>query len=442
MPLKNSFHFLFSLLLISLPFSKALASIAFVGLILISIWIFYRKKNLPIRKNGLLILPIFIFLSLFISLFYSDDWHSGLKVLSSQFDFIAIPFIFLAGQLLIKKRFVAYCKMFIYATSVASLITFILFWLPETLMIEITTAISLLKDYVVHEKRWAFGAYSPFIDRLQFSYLLAIAFFLQLWLLFTKYPKTKKNDIHLNRLELSRYLILFLLLATLLVLGARGAQMSFLVGLIVWIIAAYFYFLHPILEKKINRFFSYGLLVGSLLFFTIIAPYLAYKNIPAVQMRYNQLVWELQTFRDGTFKNYNYTHFTSLRRLFSWKNNWQLIKKQALTGVGIGDYKKEMLREYERDNLGFPVNTQSQFLYYWASAGLFALACLLALLVGGLMCFLKQKDYWLKALAITFFCFYFLVFLMDAPLNFQVGGMSFLVLYSLLVTKLTSTFSQ
>ncbi len=432
---KNVFHFLFSSLLISLPFSKALASIAFVGLILVALWIFLvKKKSILIRQNRLLILPVFIFLSLLTSLFNSSNLNAGLKILWSQIDFVAIPFIFLIGQSLITKRQPFYLKIFVYASSIAALITSSFSLLPEPLIVDITAAIPLLKDYVVHEKRWAFGAYSPFIDRLQFSYLIVLAFFFQLWLVCFK--RKKSSDQYKSVVDfLSAVFILIILLITLLILGARGAQIGFLFGLTVWITGSYLYFLHPILIKKIGAFFSYSLLIMGWLFFTIISPYMAYKNIPAVQVRYNQMNWELQTFKDGTFKNYSYTHFTSIRRLLSWKNSWELIKKHPLLGVGIGDYKKEMAKEYERDHLGFPVNTQSQFLYYWASTGVLGLGFLGVLLAGSLIYFLKQKDYWLKVLATSFFCFYGLVFLLDAPLNFQVGGMSFLVFYGLLHSK-------
>ena len=95
------FHALFCLLLIGLPFSKAVVSIAFVGLVLITIFTFFKNK--PSFPNSILwLLTIGIFAAMAISLSYSTNINQGLTVLGSQFKFLAIPLIFLVHRYGIK----------------------------------------------------------------------------------------------------------------------------------------------------------------------------------------------------------------------------------------------------------------------------------------------------------------------------------------------------
>lgn len=436
-----------------MPFSKALLSTAFVGLIILSSITFFQNRKLPFTIP-LLLFPIILFSTLVISLFYSTDFVKGLDILFSQIEFVAIPFIFLVNQIAIRKRLLIYSKLLIDATTIAAFITFLFFLLPIDITQNIATTVPLLKDYIVHEKTLAFGVYSPFTERLQFSYLIGITIFLQLWLFFEKsasktsssgstlFPSipisdtSRVSDTFFNFKSSLKIIILF---TTLLILGARGAQLSFLVASITWIIGGYFYWIHPIVSKKINAFFGYIFLIIGLTFFLLIVPFIAYQKIPTVKVRYDQMRWEIGTFQDGTFNNYEYIHFTSIRRLLSWKNSWSIIQENPILGVGIGDYQAAMEKAYTTDNLGFPVNTQSQFLYYWTASGLLSLFIFLSFLGYSLFTFFRQKDFGLKLVGISFLVFYILLFLFDAPLNFQVGAMTFLTIFCLLSIRINDS---
>jgi len=439
-----------------LPFSKALVSIAFVGLILVSIFSFFQKKeNSPSSK--LLGLPVLLFFALAISVCYSSHFSKGGEILLSQIEFIALPFIFFSNQTIIRERFNTYLNVLIVATTLAAFLTFLFFLLPSQLVQTIAEILPFLKDYVVHEKEMAFGVYSPFTERLQFSYLIGVVIFVLFWQLSRNVNNPPPDPLQRgiafvqgNSRESKDYFSFFnkkyilfsqaiTLIVTLLILGARGAQISFLIVSIVWLIGAYFKFIHTKLVKRFNAFFSYRILVAILFFCLIIIPFFAYKSIPAVKVRYDQMKWEIGTFQDGTYKTYDYVHFTSIRRFFSWKNSWEMIQENPILGVGVGDYQTEMEKQYVKDDLGFPVNTQSQYLYYWASSGLLGVGAFLFLIGYSFFYFLKRDDFPLKLLGISFLVFYSFIFLFDAPLNFQVGAMTFLVFYGLLISKESNT---
>lgn len=430
------FALLFCVFIIMLPFSKGVAAAAYVLLILLSCGRLLFKNRFfgrtAIKQISLLkvyasnskkslVAPLLLFSTLMLSLLYSTDYQTGVRLLISQSKMLGIPFVFFVNADLLLQKSDNYLLLFIRVTSLAALITFLFFLLPDSTVAAIAAAIPPLKDYIVHEKAYAFGAYSPFIDRLQFSYLLSGAFFLACWRLLKLTKKARK---------FSDYIYLLAPALCLLILGARGTQLGFLIGSSIWLVGIYLYYGHPILKNKVGSIFSYNLLVLGLFLSTFCLPLLIYQKVPAVQMRYDQLKWEIGTFQDNTFQNYDYIYFTSIRRFLSWRNSWQLIKKQPLLGVGIGDYEAAMKAVYQEDKLGFPVNTHSQLLYYWTCAGLLGIGLFLLLWGHWLYFLLQAKDYWIRILACSFFAFYTFVFLLDAPLNFQVGAMAFWFFYA------------
>ncbi|MEM6316883.1 MAG: O-antigen ligase family protein [Bacteroidota bacterium] len=406
------FHWTFCLLLVGLPVSKAIVSIAFVGLLLIVTYRLVSKQSAPF-PSILLAIPVILFCVLGLSLFYTTNLKEGWKTLISYSKLLAIPLIFWQGQTVIRKRFSFYLKILVASTTLAALLTLILFLLPSEITKNITANLPILKDYIQHQKTYAFGAYSPFIDRLQFSYLIAVSFFLQLWMGLRQ------------KFSIPQLIILGILLTTLLILGARGAQISFLLASAVWLVY-YFFFL---VKKYSRSLLAYGILISTILMVIIAFPKLAYDYVPAVKMRYDQMLWEIGTFRDGTFRNYDYTHFTSLRRWLSWKNSWALICENPILGTGIGNYQTAMADVYQKDGLGFPVNTQSQFLYFWTAAGLLAFLAFLMLLLYPVYHLYKEKNSLFKGFSFAFLTFYLLIFLFDAPLNYQVGSLTFLIIY-------------
>jgi len=361
---KFLFHLFFSLLLIALPFSKGVASVAYVGLLILSVFNILIKRfssngiekkstledtaSLKIVKK-ILLLPGLLFLILAGSLLYSEEVKEGIGQLISHSKIIGIPLIFYANLFLIKKQYYRYVNMLIRAVSMAVGITFILFLLPDALVQQITDLIGM-QEYIIHEKKHAFGAYSPFVDRLQFSYLIVLTSFLELW-----------NVFHLASSQRLSYFLknstLILLIIGIIILGARGAQLGFLLGMSIWIIGIFYCYGYSWLKEKWGGAAAFGILTIGLLINTIVIPFTAYKMIPSVQTRYNQMTWELGTFKDGTYTNYDYTHFTSVRRLLSWKHTWKVIQEQPILGVGLGDYDKTMEIAYQKEPLHFPVNS-------------------------------------------------------------------------------------
>jgi len=426
---KTLFHVLFGLFLISLPFSKGINSVTYVGLLLLSLGGLFTRKVSPPSYLKKRLLPIgLLFGLLVVSCLYSEDKETGLAVLRSQSKMLGLPLLIAFNADLIQKQYHRYLFILIRSVVIAACITLLFFFLPESFVQKIAATTRYLQEYIPHEKKYAFGAYSPFIDRLQFSYLIVLAFFLECWCTFQLAPPKKFPYLPIN----FHTSILFIIL---IIIGARGAQLGFVVGLGIWMIGIYLKYGHSTMASRFGNALSYLLLIGGLGLTTIALPYVAYKTIPTLQERYNQLIWEIGTYQDGTIQKYDYTHFTSIRRWLSWQHSMELIQQQPLLGTGIGDYKRELGQTYAKDQLKVPVNTQSQFLYYGVSAGIMTLLAFLGLWGYWLFQGFQHNQYWKKVLFLSIFFFYILVLLFDAPLNFKVGAMTFWLIYALLLIK-------
>ncbi len=417
-------HFFFSMLFISLPISKGATSVVVVVLMLLSL--LKLKKGLPKAKkqDWALLSPIAIFITLAISLFYSSNLNKAFDLLYRQNAFLFFPIIFYLHKDFLLPRISTYLQTFSYAMLFVAVLTLVFFFLPESSIINITQKLFFLQDYTPQHERIAFGAYSPFTDRLQFGYLLGIALFIQFWMAF----QHEKYLFHSTTA--------LILGATLLILGARGAQIAFLLAIPIWIGLIYHRYMHSHVERKIGKFASITLISLSTSFILLGLPYAAYKNVPAFAERYNQLKWEIRVFQLNDLQSHDYVHFTSIRRIMSWSNTYKLIQQHPIVGTGLGDLEKGLDILYKKDALRFPVNSHNQFLYYWASAGILAfLAFVYSFFLFGMATW-KESKWHYQALNLSFGCFFFIIFLFDVPLIYQVGSTSFYTFYCLFLLML------
>ncbi|MEM9935275.1 MAG: O-antigen ligase family protein [Bacteroidota bacterium] len=364
------------LLMVALPISKAVASILMAPLALcglldlyflrISLW--DRIKRFP--QIMVLSLPFFCYA---FSLLYSDNLAQGSKFLFIQNGLLVILLFLVVHAEIIKKYHALLLKTFIITTAVAGCLTLLFYFLPEPQamsLAKIGRGIGM-KEYIQLSKREAFGVYSPFVIRLQFSNLISLSILSALWLLAEK--------------KVNKYMWgwVIILLMTSLVLGGRGGQVGLLVGLGIWAFLWLYNALSPQLTPKLGRYGT-GILVGFLSLALVVGgPVLAYKSIPSVQQRYNQLIWELETFYSDSYEQYDYVHFTGIRRILSYQHSWELIQQHPFTGVGVGDYKVEMQAVYDQDAFDFPVNSHNHLLYMWVNTGII-----------GILLFLVSFGYW------------------------------------------------
>ena len=401
--------FLWIILIISLPWSKALSSISMVLILILSL---EQIKELwpKIRSYRVISVFMLLFLLLLPGLFSSSNLNQGLSFVYKQVGYLVLPALLLLHIPRIKKQGALLIQYFIKSCTVASICTLILFLIPEALVIQLSETVTLLKPYEKTIDRISFGMYSPFIDRLHFSYLLVIGLMWMVWM-------------HLKNLRKMAWYFATAMLITLILLGGRGAQLGFIIVLMVWAFA--FILDHPKLMRKRKY------LIPAVILLALLIPYGSYHTVPPVKKRYDQLIWELKLVRSGEYKQWNYEHFTSLRRLLSLKHHFELIRTSPWLGSGVGDYRDELQNSYDRDasiGLNLTANANNQYLFYWANAGILALLMYLFVFYywarGSLRASTALLD---KGLIWSFLLFFVFISIFDVFMIYQIGIMSFTI---------------
>lgn len=381
-------------------------------------------KELKFDWRDPILLPILTFIAFAISLIYTSDTAWGLELLFRQNAYVVLPIIILINRRLFLQYIETYLDYFIVALAISGIIAIICNWIPQESLQSITKSTGVLQEYSVREKRMNFGGYSPFVDRLRFCYLIGTGTLLLIW------------QIASGRKSIMQFILLGILLLTQLLLGARGAQLALLASIGLWVSYYLISIAVPMLLIRIGKWSAYS--AGIVLFAGAIigGPILIAKTVPSVNARYKQMQWEIERYQSGQMTQsttYDYTAFTSIRRIHSWKNTWEIIKRQPILGVGIGDYESELDAQYQKDGYDFPPNSHQQFLHHWLVSGLLGLLSLL-ILFGGFMKSMHRNNASVdRMIGYTFMLFFGITFLFDIPLWYQTSRVGFLMILGMLL---------
>jgi hypothetical protein len=161
---------------------------------------------------------------------------------------------------------------------------------------------------------------------------------------------------------------------------------------------------------------------------------LIYSNVSAVKNRYDQMKWEIRTYQDNTYKPEELIHYTTVRRIESWKYSAQLFKQHPIIGLGIGDFVKEMERLYNENDVIVPVHANNQFLFYGVSVGILGLLMLPIILID----WLRTCKTAFKGFSGALVAYIVVVFLLDSPLNYISGNLLFSYVFGILCIRVLS----
>lgn len=418
--LARAYHYLVWLFVISLPLSKAVNSVSLAFLFVISLLVWLKNfRTVNLRVPALI--PV-LFVALYLpSLAVTDDLTQGMWFIYRQNIYLTLPFSLYIGRSFWLPHYQWYFKWFILAAAATSAVTLIFFALPESTVIQLTSAVPGLMEYIQMTSRVKFGLYSPFIDRLHFAYLLGMGLFCLIYFFM------------LGQREEWQIFSAVTITVTFLLLGGRGAQLGLLFGAVVWIsrLSGQYLALHyPQWSTALRLIIKQGLIV----FYLVSVPLLFYHLINPVKSRYQQLFWELKLIRNGEYRQWDFQHFTSLRRLLSLKHHVSLIKQHPWLGTGVGDFRADLAQAYASDpsmSIKIDPNANNKFLFIWANAGLLGIMIFFYGLFWLLKSLLKIPDPQLRYLAMAFIIFILVSWLFDIFTVYQVGA-SFFCFFSTL----------
>lgn len=412
------FSILFPGFLVALSLSKGTSSVLEVGLLVFSVLINGKALlSKPAGKYLPALSVVLIFVAYLVGMLYTDNIKAGFKLINVQHSLLVIPIIIYLNKEQIQKHSERYLGWFIGGASIAGLVTVAINLMNPLEIEQLTKSYAFLEPFKAPEHDRYFGMYSPFNSRIQLSNILGMAAVCNLYLLSQKPTKWWW------------WISLVAVIGSSLALGGRGGQLALLLGMYVFVSAWLVKKIYPRLRQKMSNQWAVILLVLGMLVVSVGAPFLAYQTVPTVKLRYGQLFWELDLIESGEYVNYDYYHFTSLRRVISWKNTWQLIQENPILGTGTGDYKDELERIYANDEFGdIPANNHNQFLHYWACLGIWGLALFLTIVIFWLIKIASPSQVYVLALA--FMGFYLLSMMPDAILLRQSDNMMFALFFS------------
>lgn len=383
-----------------------------VALLVFGLARLYQKEVTVCRRDlAFFLLASSLFWVYTLSLLWSTNLPAGLVYIKSHLFLVGVPLIILLGKALLQKKWVLLSGIFLAGICISWLFTIICHFLPPEWLLTVSKMERLVLPYSVND-RDLFGMYSPFITRIQLSNFLAVGCF---FALFAYYQR--RNWVFV--------LLGIWCLSGLIFLGGRGGQVGFFSALCLLVVLG--------AANYGKSFFQKMALVLASLALLALAGYLMVFHMEPVKSRYAQHRYEMEMIRTGEYQHTSYEHFTSLRRIVSWKNSLDLIRKHPLFGTGVGDYKELFAQEYaskEQYNKLTP-NNHSQYLHVAGATGIFGLMIWLLCLMGWVgIVFTGKNGTAYRLVAISTLTVFLVAMIPDALLLQQVDLVHFSFLLS------------
>lgn len=346
----------------SIPFYREITSLLIW--ILLFIWIFTKDKKNIIKSNitsvyhrNVFVLSILLFVSLLLSLIYTENIKNGIFQLEIKLSFLAFPIVFTSLKRFDSKRKNAIFLYFIIANTLAALICLVY---ATYLTIETTnnSNYNFIEGFWVYSTQYfTYNNLSLFHHPAYFASYLIFTIGLILYVL-------KKKSFDGNRF-IKPFLILSLItsLTTIYLLASRAGYLSLL---IIAVIGAYAF----IKEKQWLLALSFFAI-----FFILFSTFVKFSP--------RQQVIKIAT--ESILTKDNAPNTNKDQRLMIWESAVEVIKQNPILGVGIGDAKEALLNVFE--NNGYThlhekkLNAHNEFLDIYIAGGMLALILLLLMFI-------------------------------------------------------------
>ena len=383
------------LAMLSLLFSKFLLTIAMIVLIanavlnpnLKTYWQNFKKDRLAVAFTAL-------FFLIALSYFNSTNigyWGERLRV---KLPFLILPF--------------ALCNLFPLPKKLFHYILFSL-WLT----VFATCVYSTFHFFTHYEVSLNAYNYAKVIwtpkDHIRFSLAVATCIWIGIYLYredFFVFKKAEKYVWFVGSLMLVFYLH---------ILSVRSGLVGF------YLSAAYFIFYFAAIKKKWKH-----ALVAALA--TISICVLAFAISPTIKMKLGYMRYDLNEFFTGK----NVSGRSDAGRLMSQKMSWDVLQKNILVGVGMGDVEDEVKKEYAIQHPEIEENQRfephNEFLFIAVGIGIIGLI----LFFTPIFAFFFVSDNYRKWLLACIYIILLSSFFTEATLEMQIGTALFLFVILLL----------
>lgn len=375
----NKVHYVLALFIaFTLPFGKLIP----IGIILLLLnWLIegdFKIKVQSIYKNKLALIFISLYLLHVVGLLFTTNTNAGLFDLQVKLSILIFPLI-IASKPYTKEQirhiFIAFILGLLYSS-----------------LYMLSRAISLY--FIDEDNNFFYGQFAVFLHTSYYSMYLNLAI---VWILLNSIKKSSHwfSPFHSILLVLFFSVIIVLLSSKSGIIG---------LGLILLTTIGYIVFLK---KKYLLGVIGTIILVIGLLSMNYFAPNTIHKLTNIVTA--------------VTTESNTETTESSSVRLLVWESSNQVIKENLLFGVGTGDSKEALIKEYSKRNIKTAVenklNAHNEFYQIFICLGLLGFIILLINLIYPFVFAVQTKHY--------LYCFFILIigfnFLSESMLETQAG---------------------
>ncbi len=387
--------FFYSSLLVAflIPLSHRLTVFAIVLMVLA--WLLTGEWSTAARnavKNSIFILLITFFLLHLAGLLYSTNMHAGWFDIEVKFSLFLFPLVFFLSCSLTKKKREIILKAFVTGTVVAMIAC-------------VVNAFINFKK--IHFDAFYYTALSAFHHPAYFAMFICFsAAVIAYWLMYSE-----------KAISLWQKTVLFFLL---IFFAAFIYKLSSKAGIIIYFITL-FAISVPTLFRKNKRILALLILLfaGFQIWFSLT------QNI-----RFQVVTTSVEHAEQNVT-----TEESNGVRVLVYETAIDLIKKNYAIGVGTGDIKDVLIKEYKARNitgaLEKRLNAHNQFLETWLGQGIAGITLLFLLFLIPFIKSLRNKKWLLMAFVIIMAA----NFMFESMLNTQAGVVFFAFFYSFFVSE-------
>ena len=363
--------FLWGILAFSFSLSPALISISFIGLSIIGI-LQFKFREFSKFETAISLLFVLFFLSSAASFLYSQNTEEASRKLILKLPILCFPLVFNALKKSESKHFISMVLIGLYAMYLPSIVSVYNYVSNKTLF-----------DQLILESKPLPIEFGYGIYHIQFSIILAISVVFAVYLLLQRneWNLSKINVSVISAIGLSNFIFLH-------ILSARTGLLAMYFGLLIILLPVLFKL--PLRNKIIA--ISLGLTLPLIMF----AMSSSLRNRVSNTLADFEVAWNGKDANDYSFA----------MRVQAWKNAVQVIKKNPILGIGIGDADKELQKNFAQMNSSItPANRKNphfQFLETASQSGLIS-ASLYLLIVLFSIFGQSNKNYILASMALLLF---------------------------------------
>ncbi|SDB82964.1 O-antigen ligase family protein [Williamwhitmania taraxaci] len=407
-------YYVFYLVLFSLPFGmNVFIPILFAWLCLVAISYFVKRDYSTNRFRGLLLLPALFYLFHLLGVALSSDIEGGLFDFQIKLSLLLLPLLYPFHREIYKKSRASFFWSFVFGCAAASLY-FIGYAVYQTS--------TFVNGVWVFNPTPEKGMNSHFFGST-FSYLIHPSYLSLYFLVAFLIIGVELNRWWRKGFAIRTVVILTatLLMTSLFMLQSRAGILGFGLLAFVWLI-------YLVLAKR-RYLLGLGVLVALLV--------LSFFVVTRLD-RISKTAKSLEKTAQVGIKNQNKEDGTTVR-LWIWKSAFSVIHDHPVWGIGTGDIRDEMHKQYESRGMAISAqyrhNAHNQYLETWLGVGIFGLLALLAMLFVPLWIGIKKRDW----LLVGFICLCSTSFMFESMLNSVVGVGFFAIFYTVLVSRKAET---